>query len=170
MWLPHRRTMTRGERVWFLVCTGAFLALLIVNRVAPTYGPEVALGLVGVMVLYHALGIVWLWRRGHLPGDAPPDVTKCRRCGYDLWNLSEPRCPECGALVSGDVDTCPECGESFEEEDFRCPECGAQIEKDASSCDECGTEFEGEEDEDEDEEEGEEGEEEDYEVEIEDEE
>ncbi len=45
----------------------------------------------------------------------------CRRCGYQLWNLTEPRCPECG--------------EAFDLRSYRfrpdtvafaCPYCGAQ--------------------------------------------
>jgi hypothetical protein len=43
----------------------------------------------------------------------------CRTCGYALWNLSEPRCPECGTafdlrhyrFVPGTVGfACPHCG------------------------------------------------------------
>ena len=30
----------------------------------------------------------------------PPDPhARCRRCGYVLWGLSKPRCPECGERV-----------------------------------------------------------------------
>lgn len=44
---------------------------------------------------------------------------QCQRCGYELWNLSEPRCPECGLeydlrqyrFAPGSVAFgCPHCG------------------------------------------------------------
>ncbi len=29
-------------------------------------------------------------------GTARPDETRCRKCGYILRGITEPRCPECG--------------------------------------------------------------------------
>lgn len=39
----------------------------------------------------------------HTPADAP---MYCRNCGYQLDNLTQPRCPECGqGFQPGDPDT-----------------------------------------------------------------
>lgn len=68
---------------------------------------------------------------------------RCRQCDYPLWNLTEPRCPECGAgfdlrtyrFTPGHVA-------------FGCPHCGAlhggtgpsylPSENDAATCQSCG--------------------------------
>jgi hypothetical protein len=31
--------------------------------------------------------------------DDPPAETRCRKCGYILRGISEPRCPECGERI-----------------------------------------------------------------------
>lgn len=51
------------------------------------------------------------------PTDIP--IMQCRTCGYDLWNLPEPRCPECGSAF--DLRTYRFVKDSVA---FACPECG----------------------------------------------
>jgi hypothetical protein len=59
----------------------------------------------------------------------PPNPTHCEECGYNLWGLPEPRCPECGRpftrVEAGPPWTCPQCGEECEGQFARCWKCGA---------------------------------------------
>ena len=47
---------------------------------------------VGIM----AAVFVYAWLRSRRPGDRE---TRCRRCGYILRGITEPRCPECGERI-----------------------------------------------------------------------
>jgi hypothetical protein len=58
-------------------------------------------GLPRVMMLTYALPILlyvaltrWLG-----PAAAKDNETRCRKCGYILRGISEPRCPECGERI-----------------------------------------------------------------------
>jgi RNA polymerase subunit RPABC4/transcription elongation factor Spt4 len=67
---------------------------------------------------------------------------RCGKCGYALWNLNQPRCPECGrAFAATDWEfepgsvrfACVECGEtldvtSFGNDETTCPACGSEME------------------------------------------
>ena len=59
----------------------------------------------------------------------PPNPTHCENCGYNLWGLPEPRCPECGQpftrIAAGPPWTCPKCGEQCEGQFAQCWKCGA---------------------------------------------
>jgi hypothetical protein len=58
----------------------------------------------------------------------PPNPTHCQNCGYNLWGLPEPRCPECGKpftrLDAGPSWVCPQCGEECEGQFAQCWNCG----------------------------------------------
>jgi hypothetical protein len=42
----------------------------------------------------------WVYLSHRFPLWATPDgETRCRRCGYILRGISEPRCPECGEVI-----------------------------------------------------------------------
>lgn len=66
---------------------------------------------------------------------------KCRNCGYTLWNLTEPRCPECGHRfdvqsywfpIGSVVFKCPFCGHRHPGRDAR------GLPFDAGRCEGCG--------------------------------
>ncbi len=66
---------------------------------------------------------------------------RCRKCNYPLWNLSEPRCPECGERFDilsywfepGTVwFKCPYCGHKHTGRDSR------GLPFDAGKCEKCG--------------------------------
>lgn len=56
-----------------------------------------------------------------------PNPTHCENCGYNLWGLPEPRCPECGQpftrLEAGPAWTCPHCREQCEGQFTQCWNC-----------------------------------------------
>ena len=56
-------------------------------------------------------------------------------------HYDEYECPDCGAIVHGDMESCPSCGRSFVVEKYVCPNCRETLPPDASLCDNCGTEF-----------------------------
>jgi hypothetical protein len=50
---------------------------------------------VALMTVYACAALalsIWAWRSG--PREV--DLGACVRCGYSLYGLDEPRCPECG--------------------------------------------------------------------------
>ncbi len=62
--------------------------------------------------------------------DNRPTPRMCPNCGYDLFGLPEPRCPECGEPFRR-----PE-----KSPDWQCPECGEKIEGQFTACWKCGYE------------------------------
>jgi len=60
----------------------------------------------------------------------PPNPTHCANCGYNLWGLPEPRCPECGRpftrLDAGPPWVCPQCGEECGGQFGQCWNCGRE--------------------------------------------
>jgi hypothetical protein len=48
--------------------------------------------LLGIAVAVVVYGLLWR-------GGTKPQYTRCRKCGYILHGLSEPRCPECGEPI-----------------------------------------------------------------------
>ena len=57
--------------------------------IALMYGPSLVLATAALLVMYRK-GRRERRRRAH----------RCTECDYDLWGLTEPRCPECGAPKS----------------------------------------------------------------------
>ena len=59
-------------------------------------------GIVGGVFMGALSGVPALWAYSRLRGrpvsPSPPE-THCRRCGYILRGISEPRCPECGERI-----------------------------------------------------------------------
>jgi len=55
-------------------------------------------GLAAIAVIAPA-ALVAVFLDAHLRRPAPPRETRCRRCGYVLRGLTEPRCPECGERI-----------------------------------------------------------------------
>ncbi len=45
------------------------------------------------------IGMERLLARATRADDRPPKETQCRRCGYILRGITEPRCPECGEAI-----------------------------------------------------------------------
>ena len=49
-----------------------------------------------LLIAFSVYGLLtwWLGPRGSLDGE-----TRCRKCGYILRGITEPRCPECGERI-----------------------------------------------------------------------
>jgi rubrerythrin len=60
-----------------------------------------------------------------------PTPQTCPNCGYDLWGLPEPRCPECGEPFHRREKPPPP---------WKCPNCGEEIEGQFTACWKCGYE------------------------------
>jgi hypothetical protein len=52
------------------------------------------LGAAGALLLLDIVALRWL---------IPAGRWQCPRCGYDLENVSKPKCPECGQRLSSEV-------------------------------------------------------------------
>ena len=90
-----RRTRYVGAGA--LGCAHCGLCVLFVALVnALNWGPSrasIPFTLMGLAYMIAALpACVYIWR--HPPAHKPPWV--CADCGYLLFGLTEPRCPECG--------------------------------------------------------------------------
>jgi MFS family permease len=68
--------------------------------VAKLFGPLISVVSGGIGTIVVVLGIAWAWpeirRLGTLQLPDQGDPTVCKKCGYDLRGLREPKCPECG--------------------------------------------------------------------------
>jgi hypothetical protein len=60
-------------------------------------------------------------------GQAAPEY--CEGCGYNLWGLPEPRCPECGRpFARPESWVCSDCGETIDGQFAACWKCAAKVE------------------------------------------
>ncbi len=68
---------------------------------ADYFGAPTEFGWIGTVVLIASLAAVVALLLFHLPiGPRPYDPeTRCRKCGYILRGITEPRCPECGERI-----------------------------------------------------------------------
>ncbi len=67
----------------------------------PGWGPEtVAVPVVlGVPTVLIAFGVYAVLTKYLGPSTFGDNETRCRRCGYILRGITEPRCPECGERI-----------------------------------------------------------------------
>ncbi len=87
-------SMMRLGITYSLMCVGSFLSVIVFD-LSPTEAetPFFVAGLILVPVL-----AIWCSRIVVEPPPMPEDVDsyRCQQCGYLLYGLREPRCPECG--------------------------------------------------------------------------
>ena len=76
------------ERLYHFVQLSIVLKLAV-NAACFYFLPTLLLGLT-------VYGLVTRWSGGDMPHDGE---THCRKCGYVLRGISEPRCPECGERI-----------------------------------------------------------------------
>ena len=67
-----------------------FIGKVESDRFSPAFALSVCAPI--ALIALASFGLLSLWRRP-VPGDGE---TRCRKCGYILRGISEPRCPECG--------------------------------------------------------------------------
>ncbi|MEW6250587.1 MAG: hypothetical protein AB1716_08055 [Planctomycetota bacterium] len=77
--------------VWWLLIAG--LPFLNVYAIGSTPDTQVPFGYALTAAALGGWGLLYLTAR------AREDETRCRKCGYILRGLSEPRCPECGERI-----------------------------------------------------------------------
>jgi hypothetical protein len=75
----------------------------VFDRLEPSIGADVArIAIQGVAcgtpTVLTAFGVYWLLTRW-LGGSHADGELHCRKCGYILRGISEPRCPECGEPI-----------------------------------------------------------------------
>lgn len=100
------RRVLRGWRLWLvaLAILAAFLALPQMFRLTNDLAPFVrsiarwTFPIAALLVFF--FGVYFLWHasfRDHIRSAIiARGIPICRRCGYNLTGLNEPRCPECG--------------------------------------------------------------------------
>ncbi len=66
-------------------------------------------------------------------------VTKCDKCGYDLFEIINKRCPKCGKRIPIGSKYCIRCGDDLEI--YKCKKCGFENNKDAKFCTNCGADL-----------------------------
>ncbi len=100
------RRVLRGWRLWLvaLAALTGFLAVPTVMQLTNDWVPLVrsiarwTYPIAALLVFF--FGVYFLWHtsfRDHIRSAIiARGIPICRRCGYDLTGLTEPRCPECG--------------------------------------------------------------------------
>ena len=92
---------------------------------------------IGGLPAFPSLAEIWVEeadleaaRRILVGTETTPSPTHCATCGYNLWGLPEPRCPECSEPFRRVEETppppswqCPTCGETLEGHFTACWRC-----------------------------------------------
>ncbi len=103
-----------GYRALLLLgCGNAFVCLLFFSLVILLHwnpsDAETPFAIMGLLYVLGTLPIAWLLTR-RAPRELNP--CECAKCGYLLYGLAEPRCPECGASFDPSIlnTKCPSTG------------------------------------------------------------